>query len=81
MGETLTVDTSGISDADSMQNAIFSYTWSASGYFRATGDVTSYVVQSDDEGKKIEVTVSFQDDKGNWESVDSAETDVVVAAE
>ena len=81
VGETLTVDTSGISDADGMQNAVFSYTWSASDYFRATGRVTSYVVQSDDLGKRIEVTVSFQDDRGNWEFVDSAETDVVVAAQ
>ncbi len=81
VGQTLTVDTSGISDTDGMLNAVFSYTWSASGYFRATGRVTSYVVQSDDLGKRIEVTVSFNDDRGNWEFVDSAETDVVVAAQ
>ena len=79
VGEVLTVDTSGISDEDGMENASFSFTWGASGYFRATGAVTEYTIQPDDEGKTVDVTASFKDDKGNWEIVDSAPTSVVEA--
>ena len=79
VGEVLTVDTSGISDEDGMENASFTFTWGASGYFRATGAVTEYTIQPDDEGKTVDVTASFIDDKGNQEFVDSAPTSVVEA--
>ena len=79
VGEVLTVDTSGISDEDGMENASFTFTWGASGYFRATGAVTEYTIQPDDEGKTVDVTAFFIDDKGNWEFVDSAPTSVVEA--
>ena len=79
VGEVLTIDTSGISDEDGMENASFTFTWGASGYFRATGAVTEYTIQPDDEGKTVDVTAFFIDDKGNWEFVDSAPTSVVEA--
>ena len=79
VGEVLTVDTSGISDEDGIENASFTFTWGASGYFRATGAVTEYTIQPDDEGKTVDVTASFIDDKGNQEFVDSAPTSVVEA--
>ena len=79
VGEVLTADTSGISDEDGMENASFTFTWGASGYFRATGAVTEYTIQPDDEGKTVDVTASFIDDKGNREFVDSAPTSVVEA--
>ena len=79
VGEVLTVDTSGMSDEDGMESASFSFTWGASGYFRATGAVTEYTIQPDDKGKRVDVTAYFTDDKGNTEIVDSAPTSVVEA--
>ena len=87
VGEVLTVDTSGISDEDGMENASFTFNWGASGYVRATGAVTEYTIQTDDEytiqtddeGKRVYVVAFFKDDKGNWEVVYSALTSVVEA--
>ena len=79
VGETLTVDTSGISDEDGMENASFTFNWDASGYFRATGLVTAYPVRPDDAGMRVSVSAHFRDDRGNREIVDSAPTSVVAA--
>ena len=81
VGEVLTVDTSGISDEDGMENASFTFNWGASGYVRATGAVTEYTIQTDDEASqgRVYVVAFFKDDKGNWEVVYSALTSVVEA--
>ena len=80
VGETLTVGTSGVADADGLENAAFSYQWLAddAAIVGATGD--SYTPVSADEGKTIKVRVTFTDDAGNEESVTSAATDAVEAA-
>ena len=73
-GETLTVDTSGISDADGMSNPTFGYQWirhdkathTDADIIGATG--STYTVTADDEGKGIRVRVSFTDDENNIES-------------
>ena len=84
VGQTLTVDTSGIADADGLTNAVFSYQWVRSdggvdtNIQDATGD--AYTLTEDDEGKAIKVRVSFTDDAGNMESRPSAPTDAVAAA-
>ena len=77
VGETLTVDTSGISDADGLTNVSYSYQWLAdgAGITGATSDTYAPVV--DDLGKAISVAVSFTDDGGNEESLTSAATDAV----
>ena len=85
VGETLTVDVSGISDADGMENATFSYSWyardnSGKRFFLGGGVVPYYVVQSRDEGMRIRVGGYFTDDAGNHETLTTAATAAVAAA-
>ena len=81
VGETLTADTSGISDADGLDNAVFGYQWLAgdSDISGATG--RTYTLGDGAEGKAIKVRVSFSDDAGNDETLTSAATDAVAAPE
>ena len=81
VGETLTVDTSGISDADGLDNATFSYQWISNDGSTDTDiqDATdsTYTPSDDDEGKAIKVRVAFTDDAGNPETLTSEATDTV----
>ncbi len=78
VGETLTVDTSGIADDDGLTRVTFSYQWisydgnAETDIERATG--SAYTLVPDDEGKTIRVRVSFSDDEGNEETLTSAAT-------
>ena len=76
VGETLTADTSAISDADGMTNATFSYQWvsyDGSGYTDIAGATgTSYTPAPAYEGSAFKVSVSFTDDAGYEESLTSA---------
>ena len=83
MGETLTADTSGISDADGLTNVSYSYQW-----IRNDGsidaDIGGQTASTDslvtaDQGKTIKVKVSFTDDADNVESLTSAANDEVAA--
>ena len=80
VGNTLTVSTSGIADADGLSSATFSYQWVAgeSDISGATG--SSYTLTSSEQGKTIKVRVTFTDDAGNGESLTSAATATVAAA-
>ena len=78
VGETLTVNTSRISDADGLDNVAYSYQWLSSRdteILGATND--SYALVSDDEGKALKVKVSFKDDADNDETLTSAATAAV----
>ena len=79
VGETLTADTSGISDADGLDNATFSYQWLADDADILGATASTYTVAEADEGKAVKVRVSFTDDAGNQESLTSADTDAVAA--
>jgi hypothetical protein len=79
-GQTLTADTSGLSDTDGMVGASFAYQWKADGTDISGATNKTYVLTSAEVGKKITVMVSFTDDKSNAESATSAETAVVSAA-
>ena len=82
VGETLTANTSGISDADGLENVSFSYQWLADDAEIAGATGLTYTLVADtDEGKAITVQVSFTDDAGNGETLTSAATDAVAAAE
>ena len=83
VGETLTADTSGISDADGMTNAVLRYQWT-----RQDSDTdediegatdSTYEVSDGDEGKTIRLRVVFSDDRGNDEALTSAATGAVAA--
>ena len=81
VGETLTVDVSGIADADGLDNAAFSYRWLADDIGITGATSSTYALISDDEGKSIKVWVSFTDDEGNAETLTSGATVTVLAAE
>ena len=75
VGEVLTADTSGIADADGLDNATFSYQWLSSRDTAISGATGStYTLVSTDLGKIIKVKVTFTDDEGNEESLTSAAT-------
>ena len=79
VGETLTVDTSGIHDDDGLDNAVFAYQW-LRGDAEITGAIgETYTLVDADEGKIIKVTVSFTDAEGNHETLTSDATGVVTA--
>ena len=83
VGETLTADTSGISDADGMSGATFSYQWvrnDGSGDADIAGATgATYTLVDAAEGKTIRVRVSFTDDAENGETLTSAATATVQA--
>ena len=80
VGATLTVDTSGISDADGLTNASFSYQWLSDDADVSGATGSTYTLVDTDEGKAIKVRVSFIDDEGNDETLTSAATSAVLAA-
>ncbi len=81
VGETLTVDTSDIADADGMSGAVFSYQWLANGADVTGATSDTYTPVADDVGKAIKVKVSFRDDRNHQESLTSAATAAVTAAD
>ena len=83
VGETLTADTSGITDANGLSNPGFAYQWVRSGanpdaeITGATGP--GYTVADEDAGNSLKVTVSFTDDHGYTHSLTSNPTPPVGA--
>ena len=77
VGQTLIASTSGISDADGVANATFTYQWLADDTDINGATTSSYTVVAADAGKAIKVTVSFTDDAGNAETLTSAATAAV----
>ena len=81
VGETLTADTTGITDADGLDNATFSYQWLSSRDTEIQGATgAAYILVPGDAGKTIKVRVSFTDDAGNEESLTSAATATVASS-
>ena len=77
VGETLTVDTSGIADDDGLEKASLSYQWLADGADLPGATGSTYTLADSDERKAISVKVSFTDDRGRQETLSSAATDAV----
>ena len=75
VGETLQADTSSIDDADGISGAPFDYQWvqvvgmTETAITGATND--SYTLVAADTGKSIKLRVSFTDDGGTAEQVES----------
>ena len=80
VGETLTADATGISDAEGLDNATFAYQWLADDADIAGANGSSYTLVDADAGKAVKVRVSFTDDGGNEEESTSAATGAVAAA-
>ena len=79
VGETLTADTSGIADADGLDNASFTYQWVADDTDIDGATDSTYTLADSDQGKAIKVRVSFTDDANNEETLTSAATATMVA--
>ena len=85
VGQTLTADTSGISDHDGLDNVAYSYQWIRNDGTSDT-DITdatdsTHTLADADGGQTIKVRVSFTDDAGNDERLTSAATAEVSAGE
>ena len=70
-GETLTATTDGIEDEDGLTGAVFAYQWVRSDTDIEGAASSTYTMTGDDEGKAIQVRVTFTDDAGNTESLTS----------
>ena len=83
MGDTLTADTSSISDDDGLTKVSYQYQWirndGTSDAEIASAADSTYALADDDEGNTVKVRVSFTDDDGNDESLTSPETATVAA--
>ena len=81
VGRTLSAVTTDITDDDGLQDVVFSYQWLADDVEISGADGATYILTSDDLGKAINVRVDFTDNVGNEESLTSAPTAAVTAAE
>ena len=79
VGETLTVDTSGIDDTDGMSGAVFSYQWLANDVEITGATSDTYTLVEADVGKAVKVRVIFNDDLDNEETLTSPATAAVAA--
>ena len=77
MGETLTADTSGISDTDGLSSVSYSYQWLADDADIVGATDSAYTLVDADAGAVIKVRVSFTDGSGNTESLTSVGTNAV----
>ena len=80
VGELLTADVSSIKDDDGLDKAAFAYQWQADSTDLSGATGSSYTLAASDEGKAMNVTVSFTDYAGHEESFTSTPTAAVVAA-
>ena len=81
VGQTLSAVTTDITDDDGLQDVVFSYQWLADDVDISGAGGATYILTSDDLGKAINVRVDFTDNAGNEESLTSAPTAAVTAAE
>ena len=79
VGETLTADTSPIDDGDGLTNVSYEYQWIAGGTDIDGATGSGYTLTASEQGKTIQVRVTFTDDADNRESLTSVAT-VAVAA-
>ena len=80
VGSTLTADTTGIADDDGLDDAAFAYQWLAADAEIDRATASTYTLVAADVGKAIKVRVSFTDDGDNEETLTSAATGAVAAA-
>ena len=86
VGEELTANTSGIADADGLNNVSYEYQWVRVASGGVETDIPSatsagYTVTVGDVGDAFKLRVTFTDDKGNPESLISAPTAAVTVAQ
>ena len=77
VGETLSADTSSIMDGDGPESPSFSYQWLADAEAIAGATGATYTLTAAEQGKVIQVRVSYRDGAGNEETLTSAATEAV----
>ncbi len=77
-GQELTVDVSGVTDADGL--GTFGYQWTRGGEAISGATESKYAVKEDDEGAIIGVVVSYVDGRNNTESITVAGSSTVTVA-
>ena len=80
VGETLAASTTGITDSDGLTSATFTYQWLADDAAISGATGSTYTLVAANAGKTVKVQVSFTDDAGNTETLTSAATAAVTAA-
>ena len=78
--QTLTTDTSSITDEDGLTNVSYSYQWIAGGSDIAGAAGSTYTLTSSEQGQTVQVRVTFTDDADNEETLTSEATAEVTAA-
>ena len=78
--QTLTADTSSITDDDGLTNVSYSYQWTAGGSDIAGATASTYTLTASEQGKTVQVRVTFTDDADNEETLTSIATAEVTAA-
>ena len=78
VGETLTVDTSGITDEDGLDDSTFTHQWVREDSVVVGAAARTYTPTDGDRGKSVKVQVTFTDDAGNDETLTSTGTSAVV---
>ena len=78
--QTLTADTSSITDEDGLTNVSYSYQWIAGGSAISGATGSSYTLTASEQGKTVQVRVTFTDDADNEETLTSIATAEVTAA-
>jgi len=76
-GQELTAVTTGITDADGLANATFTYQWQRDNTDISGASSSTYTLTQDDVGSSVSVVVSYTDDLGTSESIESAATNAV----
>ena len=79
VGDTLTADTSGITDKDGLDDSTFTVQWVREDSVMVASAARSYTPTDGDRGKSVKVRVSFTDAEGNPETRTSAQTATVEA--
>ena len=74
VGQTLTAGPGSISDDDGLTNVSYEFQWLRNGSLIQGATGRTYTLVDADEGARISVRVSFEDDAENSESLTSAET-------
>ena len=78
----MTASTSNIDDEDGLTNVSYRYQWSAGGSDIEGATGSTYTLTNSEQGKTIQVRVTFTDDRDNAETLTSIATaEVVVAPE
>ena len=78
--QTLTADTSSITDEDGLTNVSYSYQWIAGGSDIAGATGSTYTLTASEQGQTVQVRVTFTDDADNEETLTSIATAEVAAA-